>query len=115
LEAPFLSSKSRISRELERLLNESQDRDHLLHLAPYGRNSKLIADLEWTFPLEFLELVWGDGTRVERQIISAADVPAFGKKHFELPFDAAGKSWIRFSAWDSAGNGAFLQPVWLAK
>ena len=31
-----------------------------------------------------------------------------------IPFDAAGKSWVRLAAWDSAGNGAFVQPVWLA-
>ena len=31
----------------------------------------------------------------------------------ERPFDAAGKAWVRFAVWDSAGNGAFVQPVWL--
>jgi hypothetical protein len=78
-----------------------------------GTNKKLVVELEWTFPLEFLELVWGDGAKVERQIISATDLPAFGRKRLELPFGAAGKSWIRFAVWDSAGNGAFLQPVWV--
>jgi hypothetical protein len=29
------------------------------------------------------------------------------------PFDAKGKSWVRFAVWDTAGNGAFVQPVWL--
>jgi hypothetical protein len=23
----------------------------------------------------------------------------------------SGKKWVRFAAWDSAGNGAFAQPV----
>jgi len=27
--------------------------------------------------------------------------------------DATGKAWVRMSVWDSAGNGAFVQPVWL--
>lgn len=78
-----------------------------------GNKKRLTAEVEWTFPLDFLELVWGDGNRVQHQIISAEDLPAFGKKRFELPFDAAGKSWIRFAAWDSAGDGAFIQPVWV--
>jgi len=32
-------------------------------------------------------------------------------KHFEIPFDASGKKWVRLAAWDSAGNGAMSQPV----
>jgi hypothetical protein len=24
-----------------------------------------------------------------------------------------GKAWVRFAVWDTAGNGAFVQPVWL--
>ena len=78
-----------------------------------GDRRTITADLEWTFPLSFLEVVWGDGTKVDRQIIPATDLIAFGTKHFTIPFDAKGKSWVRFAAWDSAGNGAFVQPVWL--
>ena len=77
----------------------------------YRRN--ISADVEWTFPLEFVEVVWGDGKKVDRQIISAKDLPPFGKKHFSIPFEAAGKSWVRFAVWDSAGDGAFVQPSWL--
>ena len=44
--------------------------------------------MEWTFPLEFVEVVWGDGKKTDRQIISATDLPAFGKHHFQIPFDA---------------------------
>ena len=46
-----------------------------------------------------------------RQVISATDLPAFGKHHFEIPFDATGKKWVRFAVWDSVGNGAFVQPI----
>ncbi len=69
------------------------------------------ADVEWTFPLEFAELVWGDGQSVRTQILSATDLPPFGLKTFRVPFDPAGKKWVRFAVWDSAGNGAFTQPV----
>jgi hypothetical protein len=71
------------------------------------------AEVEWTFPLEFAELAWGDGDSTHAQAISATDLPAFGLKKFSIPFDATGKKWVRFAVWDSAGNGAFTQPVHL--
>ena len=73
----------------------------------------IAADVEWTFPLSFVEVVWGDGKKIDRQIVPATDLGAFGAKHFSIPFDAAGKAWVRFAVWDSAGNGAFVQPIWL--
>ncbi len=78
-----------------------------------GDQRTIAADVEWTYPLSFVEVVWGDGTTVDRQIISATDLGPFGTKHFSIPFDARGKSWVRFAVWDSAGNGGFVQPVWL--
>jgi len=78
-----------------------------------GDKRTYTADLEWTFPLEFVELVWGDGQKVDRQVISATKLAPFGNQKFKIPFDAAGKKWVRFAAWDSAGNGAFTQPVML--
>jgi hypothetical protein len=71
------------------------------------------AEVEWTFPLEFVEVVWGDGKTTGRQIVSATDLAPFGSKTFRLNFDPKGKKWVRFAAWDSAGNGAFTQPVHL--
>jgi hypothetical protein len=82
-------------------------------VAGEGVKRTVAAELEWTFPLEFVEVVWGDGNRTGRQVIAAADRPPFGSHRFEIPFDSAGKKWVRFAAWDSAGNGAFTQPVHL--
>ena len=76
-----------------------------------GARRTIAADVEWTFPLDFVEVVWGDGVKTERQIISATDLPPFGRKRFEIPFDATGKKWVRFAAWDTAGNGAMVQPI----
>ncbi len=76
-----------------------------------GNNRTVIAEVEWTFPLDFVELVWGDGEKTGRKIISATEFPPFGKKRFELPFDATGKKWVRFAAWDVAMNGALVQPI----
>lgn len=76
-----------------------------------GTDRTIVADVEWTFPLEFVEVVWGDGETTDRQIIPATDLPPFGRHRFEIPFDTTGKKWVRFAVWDSAGNGALVQPV----
>jgi hypothetical protein len=78
-----------------------------------GPKRVLSATVSWTFPLDFVELVWGDGSKTDRRIISTNYLPPFGSHHFEIPFDAAGKKWVRFAAWDSAGDGAIAQPVHL--
>jgi len=78
------------------------------------RGNMVVADVEWTFPMEFVEVVWGDGKKTDRTIVSATDLPAFGRHRFEIPFPATGPKWVRFAAWDSAGNGAIGQPVKLA-
>jgi hypothetical protein len=76
-----------------------------------GAKSVYTANIEFTFPLDFAELVWSDGSKVDRQIINLTDTTPFGTKTFRIPFDATGKKWVRFAVWDSAGNGAWLQPV----
>ena len=82
-------------------------------VAGTGDQRTIEANVEWTFPLEFVEVVWGDGKKVDRKIVRATELLPNSSKRFSIPFDAAGKSWVRFAAWDSAGNGAFVQPVWL--
>ena len=76
-----------------------------------GSDRTIVADVEWTFPLDFVEVIWGDGTKSDRQVISTTDLPATGRHHFEIPFKATGRKWVRFAAWDTAGNGAMGQPV----
>ena len=79
-----------------------------------GSQETVTAEVEWTFPLEFLEVVWGDGQTVDRHVVSATHYPPFGSERFTIPFDATGKKWVRFAVWDSAGNGAFVQPIHLS-
>jgi hypothetical protein len=76
-----------------------------------GTRRTIVADVEWTFPMEFVEVVSGDGQKTTRQIIPATDLPAFGQHHYQIPFDTTGKKWVRFAAWDSAGNGAMVMPI----
>jgi hypothetical protein len=80
-----------------------------------GPRRTYTAEAEWTFPPEFAELVWSDGETVGRQIIDMKDMGPFGSHQFRVPFDATGKKWVRFAVWDSAGNGAFTQPLHLKK
>jgi hypothetical protein len=76
-----------------------------------GAKSVYIANIEYTFPLDFAEVVWSDGTTVDRKIVSLTDTTQFGTKTLRIPFDATGKKWVRLAVWDSAGDGAWLQPV----
>jgi hypothetical protein len=76
-----------------------------------GSDMQVVADVRWTFPLDFVEVVFGDGVRTTTRRMSATDLPAFGGETFTIPFDATGQAWVRFAAWDSAGNGAMTMPV----
>ena len=78
-----------------------------------GADARVVASVEWTFPLDFVEVVFGDGEQTVSRRMSATDLPAFGAETFTIPFDATGQAWVRFAAWDSAGNGAMTMPVWL--
>jgi hypothetical protein len=78
-----------------------------------GPDARVVATVAWTFPLDFVEVVFGDGERTTSRRMSATDLPAFGSETFTIPFDATGQAWVRFAAWDSAGNGAMTMPVWL--
>ncbi len=77
-----------------------------------GNQRTINAELEWTFPLEFVEVTVGDGKTVTRQTIRTTDLPPNSSKRFTIPVDATGKAWVRFAAYDSAGNPAFAQPQW---
>jgi hypothetical protein len=76
-----------------------------------GAKSVYTASIEYTFPLEFADLVWGDGTRTGHKFIDLRDTMPFGTKEFKIPFDATGKKWIRLSVWDSTGSGAWDNPI----
>ncbi|MES3008689.1 MAG: hypothetical protein V4751_13055 [Pseudomonadota bacterium] len=76
-----------------------------------GAERTLRAEVEWTFPLDFVEVVYGDGQQTSSVVMSATHLPAFGSHTFEIPFPAGGQAWVRFAAWDSAGNGAMTMPV----
>ncbi len=86
-----------------------------------GETLKLNADgtadirlkLSWTFPMNFVEIITGDGENVFREKIDLTDTKAFGTQQFEFRPKLKGRKWLRVEAWDSAVNGAFSQTFYL--
>ena len=70
-------------------------------------------DLQWTFPLNFAEIIYGDGQHTYRHKVNLDTTQEFGKKSFRIPVNLQGKKWVRVEAWDVAANGAFTQTIWL--
>ncbi|MBA3439257.1 MAG: hypothetical protein H0T92_05245 [Pyrinomonadaceae bacterium] len=76
-----------------------------------GNEVMVEADIEWTFPLNFYELVWGDGAKTYRKIVFVPETNQFGRSRFQMREKLSGARWARFAVWDTAANGAFTQPV----
>ncbi|TGX53426.1 hypothetical protein E5A73_11325 [Sphingomonas gei] len=81
--------------------------------AAFGRNTLVRANVEWTFPLAFAEIVSGDGTKVYRDRIDLAGSAPFGSRTIEKRIDLRGRKWARVEVWDVATNGAYTPPVFL--
>lgn len=69
--------------------------------------------LEWTFPLQFVEIISGDGEKVYREHIDLTQTKSFGTQSWSWTPDLTGRKWVRLEVWDIARNGAYTQPVWL--
>ncbi|MBI3681807.1 MAG: hypothetical protein HY235_15615 [Acidobacteria bacterium] len=70
------------------------------------------ASVQWTFPLQFAEVVWGDGSRTHRRMFALDSTREFGQREFEWTVEAPGWKWARLAVWDIAANGAMVNPVW---
>ncbi len=84
----------------------------ILKLDKRGR-AKIDIEIDWTFPLNFAEIVSGDGDEVYRERINLNKTQAFGKEQFSFSTILKDRKWVRFEVWDVAANGAFTQFVWL--
>ncbi len=81
---------------------------------PDGKgNVHIEVDASWTFPLNKMEVISGDGKEIYHDIIDLSDTESFGKKSFVFSKNMKGRKWLRLEAWDVAANGAFTQIVWL--
>ena len=59
------------------------------------------------------EVVWSDGKTTDRRIVPTIEFAPFGHDEFRIPFGSGDSRWVRFAVWDSAGDGAFTQPIHL--
>src|SRR5262245_51028179 len=78
-----------------------------------GEQPELSAEVRWTFPLAFAEVISGDGQQVYRERIDLSDTAAHGSRALSLRPNLQGRHWVRLEVWDIAANGAFTQPVWI--
>ena len=70
-------------------------------------------ELQWTYPLAYMELISGDGRNVHRLRFDLSDTTEFDSTNFQFPVDLSNAKWARIEVWDIARNGAFTQPIWL--
>jgi hypothetical protein len=78
-------------------------------------NATVQLGIDWTFPLNFAEIISGDGKKVYRDRINLDTTKAFGKKTFTFHANLKSRKWVRLEVWDVAANGAFTQSVWINK
>ncbi len=76
-----------------------------------GAGAVYTASIEYTFPLQFADLVWGDGAKVYHKYVNLSDTMPFGTKDLKIPFDATGAKWAYLSVWDTMESGAYNNPV----
>ena len=81
--------------------------------AQAGDAMSLEIELQWTYPLAYMELISGDGRNVNRLRFDLSDTTEFDSTKFQLPVDLSNATWARIEVWDIARNGAFTQPIWL--
>jgi hypothetical protein len=74
---------------------------------------EVVAEVEWTFPLAFAQVISGDGSSVRRQRLELAETASFGSQKLVIPVDLSKSKWLRLEVWDIAANGAFTQPIWI--
>jgi hypothetical protein len=72
---------------------------------------KAKARMQWTFPLAFAEIFWGDGKDTFHRTFDLSETAPFGNATFDWSTDAPGWKWARIEVWDIAGDGALTNPV----
>ncbi|MBE9661587.1 CehA/McbA family metallohydrolase domain-containing protein [Mucilaginibacter myungsuensis] len=80
---------------------------------PADGNVNVVFSLDWTYPMNFAEIISGDGSKVYHDRIDLNDTRAFGTRTITKKLNLKGRTWVRLEAWDTATNGAFTQTVYL--
>lgn len=71
--------------------------------------------LIWTFPMNYIEVISGDGQKVYHDKIDLSKTKAFGEELFQFKIMLKNRTWARVEAWDIAANGAFSQSFYINK
>ena len=71
--------------------------------------------LKWTFPMNYIEIISGDGEKVYRHKIDLTKTQSFGEQLFQFKVALKNRTWVRVEAWDIAANGAFSQSFYINK
>ena len=79
---------------------------------PAAERLGVSADVQWTFPLRFAEIVWGDGAETHHKIVDLTGSRQLGTQHFDWTLNETTWKWARLAVWDVAGDGAFTNAVW---
>jgi hypothetical protein len=82
---------------------------------PSNGVAEIVLTLNWTFPMNFVEIISGDGAKVYREKIDLTSTQAFGEKTFTFKTKLGGRKWARVEAWDVAANGAFSQTFYITQ
>lgn len=80
-----------------------------------GGEAQVRLEVNWTFPLNFMEIVSGDGKAIFREKVDLSKTGAFGSEEFEHSLSLKNRKWARVEVWDIAANGAFTQTIYLSK
>lgn len=78
-----------------------------------GGMAEIMLDIDCTFPLNFAEMISGDGKEVFREKVDLSGTQPFGRQSFKFQTTLKNKTWVRVEVWDVAANGAFTEQVWL--
>ncbi|WP_316832827.1 hypothetical protein [Pedobacter aquatilis] len=76
-------------------------------------NATLKFQLDWTFPMNYAEVVSGDGKNTFRERIDLNNTKAFNQQIITQKINLSGRKWVRLEAWDIAANGGFTQMIWI--
>ena len=82
----------------------------LIHRADL-KDGGITADIEWTLPLAFAEIITGNGQSVRRQRVDLSATGEMGREQFRWKIEQAGAKWARLETWDVARDGAYTQVV----
>jgi hypothetical protein len=66
--------------------------------------------VQWTMPLQFAEIVWGDGTTTHREVIELGATREFGSQAFEWRAKASGWKWARVRRVGCRGEWRVREP-----